>query len=172
MENIGIEFYNNIFENPENIIDTLNKLEWEDPLIINNNRSNSVMYINQYGSNKDFFDLVKNSINQNVQDYCKKYSLPELSFEIIEGLRYQPNQQFFSHYDNGAKHVVQRVVSCVIYLNDDYEGGEIEFHNFETKIKPVKNSMILFPSNYPYAHSAHIVKSGTRYALNIFMEYK
>jgi predicted 2-oxoglutarate/Fe(II)-dependent dioxygenase YbiX len=76
------------------------------------------------------------------------------------------------HYDDGSKHVSNIVTSCVIYLNDDYEGGEIEFCNFDIKVKPVKNSMVLFPSNYPYMHTAHQVHSGTRYAINIFLEYK
>jgi predicted 2-oxoglutarate/Fe(II)-dependent dioxygenase YbiX len=51
------------------------------------------------------------------------------------------------------------------YLNEDYEGGEIEFGRFNLKIKPKANQMIMFPSNYIYNHTVHPVVSGTRYAV-------
>jgi predicted 2-oxoglutarate/Fe(II)-dependent dioxygenase YbiX len=54
-------------------------------------------------------------------------------------------------------------------LNDDYEGGEINFPRFNLKIKPEKNSLILFPSNYVYNHSAEPVKNGTKYAIATFL---
>jgi predicted 2-oxoglutarate/Fe(II)-dependent dioxygenase YbiX len=57
----------------------------------------------------------------------------------------------------------------LIYLNDDYEGGEIEFVNFDIKIKPKAGTLIMFPSNYPYSHIAHPVISGTKYAVSTFL---
>ena len=58
-----------------------------------------------------------------------------------------------------------RSVSALCYLNDNYEGGEIEFVNFKIKIKPLAGMVILFPSNYAYRHIAHPVTSGTKYAI-------
>jgi predicted 2-oxoglutarate/Fe(II)-dependent dioxygenase YbiX len=58
-----------------------------------------------------------------------------------------------------------RVVSAILYLNDDYEGGHLEFPNFGIKIKPQAGMLILFPSNYAYTHAAHPVTKGTKYAL-------
>jgi predicted 2-oxoglutarate/Fe(II)-dependent dioxygenase YbiX len=52
-----------------------------------------------------------------------------------------------------------------VYLNDDYEGGEVEFVNFGIKIKPQPGMLLLFPSTYPYAHIAHPVTSGVKYAI-------
>jgi len=59
----------------------------------------------------------------------------------------------------------QRDYSSICYLNDDYEGGEIEFPNFGVKIKPEPGMLILFPSNFAYAHRAHPVTKGTKYAM-------
>jgi hypothetical protein len=77
--------------------------------------------------------------------------------------------------------------SMVMYLNDEYEGGEISFKivdsygfnqrpyinedydtasrdkHFDVGIKPKANSMVVFPSSSPYFHTAHIVKSGFKY---------
>ena len=45
--------------------------------------------------------------------------------------------------------------SLVYYFNDDYSGGEIEFNKQKIKMKPKKNSMLIFPSYQPYEHIAH-----------------
>lgn len=58
--------------------------------------------------------------------------------------------------------------SSVLYLNDNYEGGEINFPNHNIKIKPKKGSLIIFPSQDPFIHEVKPVLSGDRYmsALN------
>ena len=43
-------------------------------------------------------------------------------------------------------------ISGVLYLNDDYSGGEIEFPNYGISIKPEAGSMVIFPSYRPYVH--------------------
>jgi predicted 2-oxoglutarate/Fe(II)-dependent dioxygenase YbiX len=58
-----------------------------------------------------------------------------------------------------------RALSAICYLNDDYEGGEIEFPEFKVKIKPEAGMLILFPSNFAYKHTAYPVTKGTKYAL-------
>ena len=40
------------------------------------------------------------------------------------------------------------ILSLVGALNDDYEGGEIEFPRFNLKYKPKANELLLFPSGY------------------------
>ena len=78
-------------------------------------------------------------------------------------LRYSGGEQYGFHYDGGTGS--KRSISVLIYLNDDYEGGEIEFPNFNLKIKPKAGTLILFPSNYAYGHIAHPVTSGTKYVV-------
>jgi predicted 2-oxoglutarate/Fe(II)-dependent dioxygenase YbiX len=52
-----------------------------------------------------------------------------------------------------------------MYLNDNYEGGEIEFVNSGIKIKPEAGSIIFFPSNFLYVHEVHPITSGFRYSM-------
>lgn len=52
-----------------------------------------------------------------------------------------------------------------IYLNDDYEGGEIEFIHSGVKIKPEAGSIIFFPSNFLYVHEVYPITSGFRYSM-------
>ena len=78
-------------------------------------------------------------------------------------LKYGKGQHFVNHYDDSKQ--FPRTVSMSYYLNDDYEGGEIEFPRFGLKIKPKADQAIFFPSNYVYNHIVHPVTSGTRYAV-------
>ena len=54
-------------------------------------------------------------------------------------------------------------VSALLYLNDDYDGGE--FIVAGKKFEPEKGSAIIFPSNFMFPHSVNQITSGTRYAL-------
>ena len=96
--------------------------------------------------------------------YAHRYAIHEpLWHEGYNLLKYEGGQEYKGHYDGGTG--VGRAISCVCYLNDNYEGGELEFPNFNVKIKPEAGMMILFPSNYAYRHIAHPVTSGTKYAI-------
>lgn len=95
--------------------------------------------------------------------YAKKHDIPTLYHEPYNMLKYSGGQKYDAHADGGTE--TGRAVSAIIYLNDDFEGGEVEFVNFGIKIKPQPGLLLLFPSTYPYAHIAHPVTSGTKYAL-------
>jgi len=57
----------------------------------------------------------------------------------------------------------KQVLSIVLYLNDDYTGGELYFKNQDIKIKPEAGSLIAFPSTDPYFHESLTVTSGIKY---------
>ena len=53
--------------------------------------------------------------------------------------------------------------STLIYLNDNYEGGEIEFPEQNIKIKPEEGSVLIFPTYHPFIHKSYEVKNGYKY---------
>lgn len=58
--------------------------------------------------------------------------------------------------------------STVIYLNDDFTGGEIYFPNQNFSYKPKKLSAVFFPSaGAEYVHGVTEVLSGDRYTIPI-----
>lgn len=60
--------------------------------------------------------------------------------------------------------------STVIYLNDEYEGGQIYFPKQNFYLKPKKYSAVFFPGNdYDYLHGVSEIKSGNRYTA-LFMQ--
>ena len=96
--------------------------------------------------------------------YARRYGIEEdLFHEDYQLLRYSGGQEYKKHYDGSTD--IGRTISALIYLNDDFEGGELEFPNYGITIKPQAGMLILFPSNFAYAHVAHPVRQGTKYAL-------
>lgn len=65
-----------------------------------------------------------------------------------------------------------RKFGCVYYLNNDYEGGEIYFPNFDLSIKPKSNTMIFFPGDVEHLHGVRNVNKGTRHTIASFWGYE
>lgn len=97
--------------------------------------------------------------------YAKQFDTKYTFHEDYGLLKYrgENKEHYDAHYDGGTE--TGRSISAVFYLNDDYEGGEIEFVHYGVKIKPKKATLVLFPSNYAYAHIAHEVTKGIKYAI-------
>ena len=96
--------------------------------------------------------------------YQQRYNIKEpLHHEPYALLRYRGGQEYKAHYDSGTR--MGRCISALLYLNSDFEGGDLEFPNFGLRIKPQPGMLILFPSNFAYAHAARPVTNGTKYAL-------
>lgn len=57
----------------------------------------------------------------------------------------------------------QRVAVWMMYLNDDYEGGETEFLYQHQRIKPETGKMLIWPAGYTHAHRGGLVTQGTKY---------
>ena len=64
-----------------------------------------------------------------------------------------------------------RKFGCVYYLNDNYDGGEIWFPNFNIEIKPKPNTMIFFPGDTLHLHGVREVTNGTRHTIASFWGY-
>ncbi len=133
-------------------------------------RVNQIMAVSKHAEHSDD-PLLQNIHNQfytmllaTTIPYAEQFEIAErLFYEDYWMLKYSGGDHYKSHYDGSTS--LGRAISAICYLNDDYEGGEIEFTNFGITIKPEKGTLILFPSNYAYKHIAHPVTKGTKYAL-------
>jgi len=88
--------------------------------------------------------------------------------QAIEVLKYEKGGFYKMHSDHHGK--MPRTLSVIIFLNNDYEGGELNFHDPVTNeiyqtIKPFPGRCIMWPSNFMYPHSVSPVTKGTRYAI-------
>jgi predicted 2-oxoglutarate/Fe(II)-dependent dioxygenase YbiX len=82
-----------------------------------------------------------------------------------EGGKYNLHNDSEDFVNGKLKRVCERDVTLLIYLNDDYEGGELEFPDWSCKFKPKAGTLIAFPSYIEFSHKVHPVTSGKRYNL-------
>jgi len=74
--------------------------------------------------------------------------------------------------ENGIQHPYHwRNFGCVLYLNDNYDGGEIYFPNQNIEIKPKPNTLVFFPGTMEYLHGVRNIINGVRYTLTSFWTY-
>jgi len=79
------------------------------------------------------------------------------------------DSEFFDKNTQLWTKCMDRDWSLLLYLNDEFQGGEILFNKFHFKLKPHAGMLVYFPSDGRYMHTANSVTSGTRYALVSWM---
>lgn len=83
-------------------------------------------------------------------------------FSIIN--RQYPGVGLSHHKDQGPD--LTLAGAALLYLNDDYEGGELDFSNLGFAIKPPAGSILTFPSTEKWTHGVLPVSgSKSRYAM-------
>jgi hypothetical protein len=121
-------------------------------------------------SNVHWFNLLHFYFNHNLKKF--KFDANILDYDYrkifdIEILKYENTGFYTWHVDHFA--TVPRTMSCILLLNNDYEGGNLCFRNpdgtgeWEVEVKP--NRMIIWPSNFLYPHTVKPVTKGKRYSV-------
>jgi len=92
------------------------------------------------------------------QELAEKVFNRKLKQISLSSHRWEPGAFAADHSDNteldGTPNAWQEnKLVTMIYLNDDYEGGEICFPRFNIEYKPKANEFLVFPSTYVYNHS-------------------
>jgi prolyl 4-hydroxylase len=115
---------------------------------------------------------------------CNMYNLPFENAEDLQVVKYEQGNYYKEHHDsfpfyeaNFLSQGGHRVLTTLIYLNDDFEAGETRFVNLDKNIKPHKNSAIVFHSLdsenkrcHPKAlHAGLPIKSGIKYIANVWI---
>lgn len=118
----------------------------------------------------DIYDDIYKTLKSCVDDYCRYWGINVTYYEVFNFVKYEgEGKEFKIHADDGPMY--KAAVSAVIYLNDDYEGGEIQFPRMDNKtIKPSTGDIVIFPSNYIMEHASLPIKSGTKYCVVIMMD--
>ena len=70
------------------------------------------------------------------------------------------------HHSHGQQYGYPQV-SALLFLNDDYEGGE--FIVAKEVYKTSKGSAIIFPSNFMFPHEVTTIRKGVRWSVVTWM---
>jgi len=119
-----------------------------------------------YDTHSEIFNVVRSCVD----DYGQYWGVGIRSYEAFNFVKYEgAGTHFKIHADHGPTYVT--TVSIVVYLNDNYEGGEIYFPRFNLTHKPKAGDVIVFPSTYIYEHASQDMVSGTKYSVVIMSDY-
>jgi hypothetical protein len=104
-----------------------------------------------------------------VEEYRARFQIKSLVSKDTVLLRYEQGNMFHYHFD--VSKTYQRIVSVIMFLNEDFIGGELEFKEFDINIRPEAGCVIVFPSSYPYMHKVNPVEFGVRYSVVKWYEF-
>lgn len=83
--------------------------------------------------------------------------------------RMQPGVELKSHTDQNTDPSIR--YATIVYINDDYEDGELFFPNLDIELKPKPGTLLFFPGNAEYEHGVRHVGAGPiRYVLVGFIK--
>ena len=124
-----------------------------------------IFYENKELASK-FYNRAKPWLNPSVGIY----NLTGLN-ELFRFYKYSPGQRFKMHNDGSYErnNTECSFYTFLLYLNDDFAGGETEFENICT-VSPKSGSLLVFI--HPLRHEGKTLISGTKYALRSDVMYK
>jgi len=84
------------------------------------------------------------------------------------------SEQFGYHVDVTSHEGAKRILIMMVYLNDDFGGGETVFPHYGDSIKPKKGSILIFPPMWMYLHRGNPpLKPGyAKYFLMTYLNYE
>jgi hypothetical protein len=124
-------------------------------------------------SNSELIDLheeIYQKLKICIDDYATYWGINVMYYEAFNFVKYQGEGTHFNiHADHGPAY--NCTVSAVIYINDDFSGGEIKFPRLDNFVHtPKVGDIAIFPSNYIYEHASLPMKSGTKYCVVIMTD--
>jgi hypothetical protein len=118
--------------------------------------------LKQHSDALDKIKLVSNKVLEQFKKMSGNDNLVICSFWMA---LLGPTTKIPMHKDD-IKFAEHLYLSCVVYLNEDYDGGSITFRDEEFTYKPKKYSAIFFPSSY--YHEVETIDNGVRITLPVW----
>lgn len=112
------------------------------------------------------------TVNQMLDEYRKHdegNQIPQVEKHFIRQMilmHYGPGAFFMPHIDTAL--ISDRQISCIMYLNDDYDGGGLHYPRHDVSHAPKRGDIVFHPSIFTHPHRAEKVTRGTKYACVIF----
>lgn len=116
--------------------------------------------------NQDYF----NNLRLRLQEYGEDAMQRKLRNLTLSAHKWLPGAFAPDHADNaemdGTLNAWQEnKMVTIIYLNDDYEGGELTFRDHDISIAPKQGTMVAFDVGFGNVHGVNEIKSGQRWTM-------
>jgi hypothetical protein len=109
--------------------------------------------------------------------YATKYDILKTAMDLhnVYSMKIQktePGEGYHVwHCENASRITNSRLLSWIVYLNDDFEAGETEFLYQQLRCKPKQGSVIIFPACFTHVHRGNPPIKGTKYILTGWVEF-
>jgi hypothetical protein len=120
----------------------------------------------------NFFKIKMSEILKKVKKtIINEYQLNNIyadTFDLIrwfENSSQPPHVDDMTNVDGDYDFFKHRKVATIIYLNDDFDGGETFYPQYDIKIKPEKGKLAIHLGDSNHLHGVTEIKNGTRYTL-------
>lgn len=192
-----VYYYTNVIDDPQKLVDAIESSasgEWGEWAACSGQHyvygtDKTISFSEGSNEKNDYiYNTLQKAFDEVARDYAASQGIKEEPklFPVYPIKKYEAGTFMGAHFDQ-QEGDERLKVSFVMYLNDDYEGGEISFtiaspegvlthpspqpdfskaikdKNYTFAVKPKAGSMIVFPPSPPYHHTAHLVKSGYKY---------
>jgi len=140
-----------------------------------------------YLEEKDFADQVQAAYDLVLKDYIERHSIklkPGWHFSGCSFSKYRDQVDVLNNKMTMQYHtdfiISERdmpgskfQLTCTMYINDDYNGGDIEFFVDGNLInhKPQSGDILVFPSDAPYFHGVKTIHGGEKFFVRNFVMY-
>lgn len=111
-------------------------------------------------------------MNTAVEEYLNQIGeqirlrIPNLEYASIIFARYPADGGHFNwHFDGDTAEYPNRIMQCIVYLNDVSVGGETVYPVFGQTIKPEEGKIIIAPTSYPFIHKSSACVGEVKYAI-------
>jgi len=95
------------------------------------------------------------------------WGIPITGFSRTAVSKYEDSPGIDNHADSGVYNT-NRILTIVLYLNEDFEGGKLLFPKQAVELSPHQGDIVVFFSEY--VHSVTPILHGRRYAMIFFGE--
>ena len=128
-----------------------------------------------YNVSVDIYNGLLSSINTLISEKFKSpHKVKSYFFScMMDGAVNEMHMDNHHKDEDGNIHIRKKYISNksgLLYLNDDYQGGELVFPDQGLTIKPEAGSLIFFEGDYKKPHGVNKVTLGPRYNLVTFYE--
>lgn len=114
----------------------------------------------------EIIHILKKYYEKFIDEALSFYSIKEEIFPYAIWISVMGPQTMLGPHPDNHKGAEAISLSGVIYLNDNFSGGELCFPELSYCYKPKRGSLVIFPS--PYIHEIKEIISGFRYAIPVW----
>jgi hypothetical protein len=114
---------------------------------------------------------IARNVSQRLADLVAKTGQEMVLADLQTFQRMQEGVELKAHTDQHTDPSIR--YATIVYLNEDYLGGEIFFTNKDLELRPKPGSLLIFPGNDEFNHGVkHVQEGPIRYVLVGFIKEK